>query len=174
MGILIFCVFFVYAIALSSILEWFVHKHFMHSTRFMRTPHQRHAITHHAERRAPGRFFAPQGELMEYHVFETSFMPLLWFAFTPFFGMIYYLFGPWASSGVAAAIACYIATYEIFHWSIHCPDKFLFRTSRWFLFLTEHHRRHHHRSNVNYNVVLPLADWLFNTLSHRELPPEPQ
>ncbi len=64
-----------FSIGLASVIEWVVHKHFMHSVRFMRTPHKKHAIMHHADRRAPGKFFAKEEELKEYHLFETSFMP---------------------------------------------------------------------------------------------------
>ena len=162
------------AIALGSVIEWIVHKHFMHSIRFMRTPHDRHAVLHHSERRAPGKFFAKEEELREYHLFETSFMPILWLLHTPLFYAVYWAMGSWACLGVAAGTAAYVGAYEMLHWSIHCPDEFPFRKQRWFLFLIEHHRRHHHRSNINYNVVLPLADWIFGTLSFREVKPEPE
>lgn len=162
------------SLVLGSIIEWIVHKHFMHSIRFARTPHDRHAIMHHSERRAPGKFFAKAEELKEYHLFETSFMPILWLLHMPLFGLIYLAAGAWAASGVAAGTLFYVLGYEVLHWSIHCPDTFPLRNHRWFLFLTEHHRRHHNRSDINYNVVLPLADWMFGTLSFRDLRPEPE
>jgi hypothetical protein len=165
---------FLFAIWLGSVIEWIVHKHFMHSIRFMRTPHDRHAVLHHSERRAPGKFFAKEDELRDYHLFETSFMPILWILHAPLFYAIYLLFGSWASLGVAGGTAFYVMAYEILHWHIHCPDQFRFRHHRWFRFLIEHHRRHHNRSNINYNVVLPVADWMFGTLSYRDLTPEPE
>lgn len=162
------------SVVLGSVIEWIVHKEFMHSIRFMRTPHDRHAIFHHSERRAPGKFFAKEHELKEYHVFETSFMPVLWMLHFPLFYAVYLAFGQWASFGLASGTACYVLAYEMLHWHIHCPDEFIFRNWRWFAFLTEHHRRHHNRSDINYNVVLPLADWMFGTLSFREVRPEPE
>lgn len=174
MPLQVFLFSFTLAIVLGSIIEWIVHKHFMHSVRWMKTPHKKHAIMHHAERRAPGKFFAKEDELKEYHLFETSFMPILWMLHAPLFYAIYWLFGAWASLGVAAGTAAYVLSYEVLHWSIHCPDEFPFRNSRWFRFLIEHHRRHHNRSDINYNVVLPLADWMFGTLSYREVQPEPE
>ena len=166
--------FFLGAIVLASIIEWIVHKEFMHSIRFMRRPHQRHAVEHHSQRRAPGKFFAKADELKEYHLFETSFMPILWMLHSPLFATVYWFFGPWASLGVASGTAAYVLSYEVLHWSIHCPDEFWFRNSGWFRFLIEHHRRHHNRSDINYNVVLPLADWIFGTLSYRDVRPEPE
>jgi hypothetical protein len=162
------------AIVLSSVIEWVVHKHFMHSVKFMRTPHDKHAVMHHSERRAPGKFFAKEDELKEYHLFETSFMPVLWMLHAPVFYAFYLLLGSWGSFGVAAGTAVYVLSYELLHWSIHCPDEFPFRKHRWFLFLIEHHRRHHNRSDINYNVVFPLADWMFGTLSFRDVRPEPE
>jgi hypothetical protein len=165
---------FLLAVALGSVIEWVVHKHFMHSIRFMRTPHDRHAVLHHSERRAPGKFFAKADELKDYHLFETSFMPILWLLHMPLFYAVYLLFGVGAAIGVGAGTAAYVMAYEILHWSIHCPEEFAFRHTRWFHFLIEHHRRHHNRSNINYNVVLPLADWMFGTLSYRQVNPEPE
>jgi hypothetical protein len=162
------------AIVFASILEWIVHKEFMHSVRFMRRPHQRHAVEHHAQRRAPGKFFAKPDELKEYHLFETSFMPILWLLHTPLFCFVGWLLGTASGLGFAAGTLSYVLSYELLHWSIHCPDDFLFRNARWFHFLVEHHRRHHNRSDINYNVVLPLADVLFGTLSYRDVRPEPE
>lgn len=171
---MVFVVAFLFAVWLGSVIEWVVHKHFMHSLRFMRTPHDRHAVMHHSERRAPGKFFAKEEELKDYHLFETSFMPILWLLHSPLFFTVYLAFGVAAGLGVAAGTACYVLAYELLHWSIHCPDQFRFRHHGWFLFLIEHHRRHHNRSNINYNVVLPIADLMFGTLSYRDVAPEPE
>lgn len=170
----VFLIAFALSIWGASIIEWIVHKHFMHSIRFMRIPHDRHAVMHHSERRAPGKFFAKEEELKDYHLFETSFMPVLWMMHAPIFYAVYWLFGSWACLGVLCGTAAYLLAYELLHWHVHCPDKWPFRNQRWFLFLTEHHRRHHNRSNINYNVVLPVADWMFGTLDYREVLPEPE
>ena len=173
--VLTFVLWFAIAVVFGSMVEWFVHKEFMHSIRFMRKPHERHAVMHHSQRRAPGKFFAKPEELKEYHLFETSFMPILWMLHSPLFIATYFAFGPWASAGLAIGTAAYVLSYEILHWSIHCPDNFPFRNQRWFLFLVEHHRRHHNRSNINYNVVFPLADVILGTLnSSHTVRPEPE
>lgn len=171
---LVFLLAFVFAVWLGSVIEWIVHKHFMHSVRFMRTPHDRHAVMHHSERRAPGKFFAKEEELKDYHLFETSFMPILWMLHSPLFLSVYWFLGVAAGVGVAAGTLFYVLAYETLHWHIHCPDGFRFRKQGWFLFLLEHHRRHHNRSNINYNVVFPIADWMFGTLSYRDVPAEPE
>jgi len=172
--VVVFFLAFLFAVWLGSVIEWVVHKHFMHSVRFMRTPHDRHAVMHHSERRAPGKFFAKEDELKDYHLFETSFMPILWLLHTPLFLSVYWTLGLAAGLGVAAGTLFYVLAYEMLHWHIHCPDEFRFRHHGWFRFLIEHHRRHHNRSNINYNVVFPIADWMFGTLSYRDIPAEPE
>ncbi|MCE7872937.1 hypothetical protein DYH09_21505 [bacterium CPR1] len=169
-----FFAWFTFSLLLASFLEWFIHKYFMHTTLWLPVAVERHAVKHHAERRAPGKFIAAEDELEEYHLFETSAMPMVWMLHFPVFGLVYLGWGPWASFGCALGTALYMVAYEMLHWSIHCPDKFWFRNSAWFRFLSEHHRRHHHRSRINYNVVLPLADLVLGTLSFEPVQPEPE
>ncbi len=161
--LLYFLAAFLFAVCLGSVIEWIVHKELMHSIKFMKTPHQRHAVEHHAERRAPGKYYAKSDELKEYHLFETSFMPLLWILHLPLFLFVYWMFGAAASMGVAAGTAFYVFGYETLHWYMHCPDDFIFRDHRWFQFMSEHHRLHHNKSDINYNVVIPLGDLLLGT-----------
>lgn len=169
-----FVVWFGLSLLLGSIIEWIIHKYFMHTTLWLPVAVERHAVKHHSERRAPGKFTAAEDELQEYHLFETSAMPLVWMLHFPIFGLVYLGWGPWASFGCALGTAAYVLSYELLHWYIHCPDKFWFKNAAWFRFLSEHHRRHHHRSRINYNVVLPLADLLFGTMSFETVRPEPQ
>lgn len=169
MSLLIFIVSFAFAFCLGSIIEWFVHKDLMHSIQWMKTPHQRHAVEHHAERKAPGKYYAKADELKEYHLFETSFMPALWILHAPLFFAAYYFFGLASGIGVAAGTGAYVIGYEVLHWYMHCPDEFIFRNTRWFQFISEHHRLHHNKASINYNVVFPLGDWLLGTY-YTELP----
>ncbi|MEW6281466.1 MAG: sterol desaturase family protein [Candidatus Eremiobacterota bacterium] len=169
-----FLIWFCASLLLGSFLEWCIHRYFMHTTRILPVAVERHGIKHHAERRAPGKFLAKADELKEYHLFETSAMPLVWLAHFPLFGLVYLAFGPWASTGMAAGMAAYMLAYEMLHWYIHCPDRFWFRNTAWFRFLSEHHRRHHHKARINYNVVCPLADLVLGTFSLEPVVPEPE
>lgn len=157
----------------ASVEEWFIHKYFMHTTRFGRVPFERHAVKHHAERRAPGRYRARPDELRDYQLFETSFMPVLWILHFPLYLATWWLAGDWACFGVLLGVGSYILAYELLHWYMHCDDRFPFRHAGWFRFLSEHHRRHHHRARINFNVVCPLADLLFGTYSSEAVKPEP-
>lgn len=164
-----FIIFFIAAFCLGSMIEWFLHKELMHSVKYMKTPYIRHAVEHHAERIAPGKYYAKEDEIKEYHLIETSFMPVVWLLHAPFFYSVYHLFGLAASCGVMAGTGLYVLLYESLHWYMHCPDKFPFRDTRWFGYLNELHRVHHHKASVNFNVVCPLGDLLFGTYE-RALP----
>jgi hypothetical protein len=169
MWVVLFLVFFTLAFCLGSMIEWFVHKELMHSVKYMKTPHLRHAVEHHAERKAPGKYYAKPDELKEYHLFETSFMPALWILHAPLFAAAYHLFGLASCLGVAAGTGAYVICYEALHWYMHCPERFWFRNARWFAYLSEHHRLHHNKASINYNVVFPLGDLIMGTY-YTELP----
>jgi len=67
-----------------------------------------------------------------------------------------------ATSGV------YVLTYELSHLSYHLPEDSLIGRWRLVRVLREHHRRHHHRSLMqkwNFNVTVPLFDWLHGTIA---------
>src|SRR5580658_5449093 len=71
-----------------------------------------------------------------------------------------------ATSGV------YVLTYELSHLSYHMPEDSV--VGRWSLVsvLREHHRRHHHPALMqkwNFNVTIPIFDWLLGTLVPRDL-----
>ncbi len=71
-----------------------------------------------------------------------------------------------------AASAVYVVAYELSHLAYHLPeDSFIGRMSL-VRVLREHHRRHHHPTLMqkwNFNVTLPLFDWLHRTIASDEL-----
>jgi sterol desaturase/sphingolipid hydroxylase (fatty acid hydroxylase superfamily) len=164
---------FAAAFVYCSFLEWVLHKHFMHSTRFMREPFERHAVQHHGMHRSCRSFFADLRERPQYMLIGASFCPILWLLHLPVFAAVEYFVARGAGVGVGLGTACYCLCYEIIHWSEHVPRNRWFERTRWFQFLLEHHRVHHKYARKNYNVVLPLADLLFGTLTLERLPPEP-
>lgn len=160
-------------IVYGSVLEWLIHREVMHSRRF-ELAYKRHTVEHHSQRRAPGHYYAKSDEEKTYHLFETSYMPVVFLLNAPYYAFFYWLWGTSGASAAALGTAAYIMIYETLHWAMHAPDAFPFREHAWFRFLSEHHRRHHRRAKVNYNVVCPLADLLFGTFSFERLQPEPE
>lgn len=68
--------------------------------------------------------------------------------------------------------AVYMVGYELSHTSYHLPeDSFIGRLAL-VRFLREHHRRHHHprlMQKWNFNVTIPLFDWLHRSTVSEEL-----
>jgi hypothetical protein len=66
----------------------------------------------------------------------------------------------------------YVTSYELTHLAYHLPaDSFIGRRA-FVRAMREHHARHHDprlMQNWNFNVTVPLADWLFRTNAPREL-----
>lgn len=55
--------------------------------------------------------------------------------------------------------------FIIVHDAMHRPGCHKsIEVRRWYLILNKHHYIHHADTRVNYNSLLPLADWLFGTL----------
>ena len=164
---------FLGAILYGSFFEWFVHKHFMHSTKWLREPFERHAILHHGMQRSLRSFFARPSDNPQYMLIEASFFPFVWLLHVPLYLGIDHFVAHHTGIGIALGTACYCAAYEFVHWCEHVPrDRWIERT-RAFRFLLEHHRVHHLYPKKNYNVVFPLADWILGTLSLERLGPEP-
>jgi sterol desaturase/sphingolipid hydroxylase (fatty acid hydroxylase superfamily) len=52
------------------------------------------------------------------------------------------------------------ALYNDAHWCLHAGH---WPRGRWFDDVAQRHALHHHGEPVNYNVLLPVGDWLFGT-----------
>jgi hypothetical protein len=71
-----------------------------------------------------------------------------------------------ATSGV------YVVAYELTHLAYHLPEDSFVGRLHVVQVLREHHRRHHHPALMqkwNFNVTLPLFDWVHRTLAPEEV-----
>ncbi|MDR3613745.1 MAG: sterol desaturase family protein [Candidatus Obscuribacterales bacterium] len=68
--------------------------------------------------------------------------------------------------------AAYAVLFYVVHLEMHLRRGWFFSKTWLFRKLDERHRDHHVQPNSNYNVVLPLFDWIFRTTAskHRVLP----
>lgn len=136
----------------------------MHRPFLIRYPFEAHALTHHRIFRADASYFLPTGEAASEVSFAFWNAPLLIGLHAPLLWLLGRASGwPILVPGLVA-MSIYYALYESLHWCMHVPkDRWIEKTAvfRW---LTVHHRAHHQRQNTNFNVVLPLADFLFGTL----------
>ena len=66
----------------------------------------------------------------------------------------------------------YVTSYELTHLAYHLPAHSFIGRRAFVRAMREHHARHHDprlMQKWNFNVTLPLADWIFRTYASREL-----
>ena len=161
-----------FGIFYASNLEWGLHMRIMHRPFFGFTyPYKAHALTHHVIF-GWGKTYTignhPK-ELQEEHI---KTIPMAWWngpvltiiAAAPW--VVTVLFGLWYIPVViAGAVFGYYLVYEWIHWCMHDPKFRWVEQPRIFRRLNMHHRIHHKfMGKKNFNVVLPVADWMYGTL----------
>lgn len=163
---------FVVGIVYSSIFEWVLHRYVMHKPfkilGFTFTyAFKAHAIVHHEQFRSDESYEAEPGEE------RVGKIPMAWWNGVTLvlvgsipFAIISYLTGPWnILIGISVAMLCYYGAYEYIHYCFHLPKDRFWERTRIFKFLNKHHKIHHEQMGKNFNVVLPLADFLLGSLS---------
>jgi len=161
----------------ASIFEWFFHRYVMHRPVWgFQYPFRAHALTHHRIFKADDTYHFQE---RHHEAEDKAKIRMAWWnipfivlmGITPFVlaALPLIFFGWWAGSiaisatGLALSLGYYIA-YEYTHWCMHLPKSR--RIEFWWAFrkLNGHHLLHHRFPSKNFNVVLPMADWLFGTL----------
>lgn len=158
-------------LVVASFVEYWAHRGPMHNAMpLLGEVFDRHTRQHH-------RYFTPAA--MRVHAPRDLCAVLFPAPMLLFFGLIAATLGAFvallisrevAVVFVATALAYYLL-YELLHLAYHLPNTL--RVARWPIVrqLAHLHRLHHARSamrEVNFNLVLPLFDWLFGTLAWRE------
>jgi hypothetical protein len=156
-----------------SFLEWFVHNVVMHTTSISKLAFDRHAVQHHFTRRSLKTFYIPPDEHATYHFGESSVIPILWLLHFPLYYAAYHFSNLGVGIGAAAGGLLYLIGYEFIHFFIHAPKNYWFQRTRLFRFYCEYHRIHHHKARLNYNIVIPLADFVLRTQSLEPIRVEP-
>src|SRR5258708_4437957 len=156
--VLIFLAFVPVSVVYASLIEWMIHKHVMHTPKYIYHAFDRHQLQHHSARKSLKRFFLRPPEVAEYKFYESSFMPMLFVIHMPLFILLGWLFTWPAGVGFALGSGTYLLLYELLHWAMHVPRPHWINRTRYFRYITELHRIHHYRAWQNYNVVLPIAD----------------
>ncbi len=160
-----FAAFFLW-FAYGSYFEWMFHKHLFHSPKLIPATYKAHAITHHGMYSRGDRYDSPAPDDPDgKHIMMDWFaLPLFLAANFPIVWGVQYITGMPMIWGGLAAIAVYYMAYEWSHFVMHVPRGRWIERTRVFLFLNDHHRRHHIDDTKNLNVVFPLADLTLRTL----------
>ena len=155
-----------------SIGEHQIHKHFMHRKRlfnwlykifpYLIDVFEAHAVRHHAhwykefdyEPDDYGRQENLDIKVTETVVMTVSTAPLwVWLFFISIPGGVIFL----------GTIIAHNRLWNVLHRQMHIPQNVFFKDWALFRYLARNHFMHHRRSQSNYNVVCPLADFLFRT-----------
>jgi hypothetical protein len=158
-------VFFVVA----NLLEWTVHRFPMHRPLQPRIMYKNHAMLHHiafTDQNMPVRAARELGLVM----MPWYTMLGLFVVASPVMVLAGLLRGPGLAGVFVLAAVLYFVFYETLHALYHLPDETLDRIGlgrlRVFRRMQAHHARHHvlrRMASVNFNVTVPLMDWLFRT-----------
>lgn len=153
---------FILSCVLMSFIEHQVHSRLMHTrslARFKKT-FEAHAITHHRDHY--GQVFSdepvPPGEDKEIRLTVRK-APIKALPIAALIALFYW----------PAAIV-FVLTATLHHWvwnkihlEMHKPEQRIFSSWPIYKFLAGYHWLHHKYPNKNFNVVFPLADYVFGT-----------
>ncbi len=164
--------FFIIAVCLCSLLianvvEYWAHRLPMHRPyKWLYFAFDHHTLRHH-------RFFpdTDMGYESGKDVAFVLFSPLMMVLFFLGFAAPICLAGGWLfgrDTGLLMMMTAhvYYFSYECLHFLYHLPEAHWLKETAFLRWLSAHHRIHHdprYMGNSNFNVTLPLADWIFGT-----------
>lgn len=158
--------------AVANLFEWHAHRNMLHRRRFpWQELYDRHTPVHH--------------RIYRYGDMEVRSMRELRFVLIPAIGvlgivvlgapvaaLVGSLLGPNVGWLFLAGEATYVVAYELTHLAYHLPKSHPVQRIGLVRWLSEHHGRHHDprlMQRWNFNVTVPLADWLFGTIAPEDL-----
>ncbi len=178
---------FIAGIIIGSFVEHAVHKYFLHNTpkflrknTYVKSMFRGHVVSHHSTYLPDDHYTQDDTNKAEVLTFSWYEGPLLILAATI---LIYWtmaairlLLGKFEPImpevvGASTAFALYYCAYEGLHVLMHVPKKMQWlRRTRVLVWMNRHHYQHHVNPSCNLNVILPIADYVWQT--RRSLPKE--
>lgn len=153
------------ALVFGNGVEWLVHRGPLHHPWPPRLPYNRHTLTHHAAFSDRDMSVASWREL-RIVLFPLYALPLLELMVLPVFALVWWMLGRNAAALFAFASVLYYLIYELLHLAYHLPVGHPVSRLRVVGWLKRHHQRHHDPRRMtagNFNVSIPLFDWLLGT-----------
>ena len=170
----------IFGIVLCSFGEHAIHRHVMHRRRLsawlyravpeLKVLFHNHAVMHH------GKYYAtfdhepnPAGKFFNLRITwkDTAHLVLL---FTPILIALWFLVSPLPAVILLALLIGQNLAWSAAHVQMHVPDSNRwFHETAYFRFIARHHFMHHQFSTKNYNVVLPIADFILGTTAKPRL-----
>jgi hypothetical protein len=161
-----------FALLVSNWFEWRAHKGVLHRRRWpFAVLYDRHTPVHHVIYRYDTMAIRSARELRLVLIPAAGVAAVVLTAAPLAYG-VGRLLTPNCGWLMLATSAAYIVTYELSHLSYHLPESSFIGRLALVRVLREHHRRHHHPGLMqrwNFNVTLPLFDWIHRTAAPDDL-----
>lgn len=156
-------------LVLSNFLEWFLHKELLHRRLYgLRFAFERHTPQHHGAFDGSGLAIRDPRELKLVLLPAFGVLALFLGALPPGFALAALVTPNLGALWIATTVA-YVLAYEWFHLSYHLPEQSLVGRLALVRVLRRHHAAHHTpelMQRANFNVTVPLWDWLLGTRAH--------
>jgi sterol desaturase/sphingolipid hydroxylase (fatty acid hydroxylase superfamily) len=153
---------------IANAFEWLVHKEVLHKRRPMLGElYQRHTPVHHKVYVQGDMPMRSGRELRLVLIPALGVVGAVLFM-VPWAVALGRLLGPNAGWLFLTTAGLYLVTYELSHLSYHLPDGHPVYRLPFVRKLRQHHERHHHprlMQRCNFNVTVPLFDWLLGTMA---------
>ncbi len=156
---------------ISNFTEWHAHRNLLHRRmRPLGELYDRHTPQHHRVYRHGDMAIRSWRELRLVLIPAVGVAGII-AASLPGAALAGWLFGSNAGWLFLLTSGAYVTSYELTHLAYHLPkDSFIGRRA-FVRVMREHHARHHDprlMQKWNFNVTVPLADWIFGTLASKD------
>ena len=147
-----------------SFFEWTLHRFVMHRRqKLVPYPFELHALVHHKLFRADDSFHAQSKEVLDHVTFVPRDYLILLCINAPIFLAVQWITGFQVALGASLAVLVYLGLFDSLHWMFHVPRARILERAGPYRWLKMHHVLHHRHQSRNFNVVVPLADYVLGT-----------
>jgi len=163
-----------------SFAEFTIHRHLMHRQRLpawvyrvlpdLRAQFKNHAVLHH------GTYYRefdhepdPEGKTFNVRILWGDSLRLV-ITFLPVMAALWFLVSWLSALTFLTMLVGHNLLWGVVHMQMHVPaaDSWVGRTA-YFRFISRHHFMHHQQTGKNYNVVVPLADFVIGRVARRKV-----
>ncbi|HEY0138443.1 MAG TPA: hypothetical protein VGB85_30365 [Nannocystis sp.] len=160
--------------------EMVLHRHLMHRQQLwgwlyrvlpdLRAQFKNHAVLHH------GRYYKefdhepdPAGKIFNVRILWGDSLRLI-ITFSPVMAALWFLVSWVSALTFLLMLVGHNLLWGVVHMQMHVPvvDSWIGRTA-YFRFISRHHFMHHRQTAKNYNVVVPLADFVIGRVARRKV-----
>jgi len=155
-------------------VEWVVHRGPLHHQWPLvpRPAYNRHTLTHHSAFSSSNMAMRSWRE-MRLVLFPLYALPALELLISPVIALVWWGLGPNAGALFVIASVLYYVLYELLHLAYHFPADHALARHPLVAWLRRQHQRHHDPRRMtegNFNVSIPLFDWLLGTRLREQEP----